>query len=348
MPKESREDPNQPSRAPKSRSRRMKGHRHHRRIRSAVELQRSLNELDETVASCGEDSRSASGSISSRSVKTDFGHSVQANRRFHFGNMEAVERELSSRSSRGARSVTSRRSDKSLEQTVSETILSSARSSSEGFLVSGSKARSPSTDDILRDLRQADFVAASEVLSLSGNLLPPMDLDEEPVLLPSADAGEQPDEWKPDWEAVDEEADMLQEPDWSKVKDVDISLQTPDWNTVRDADVSLQELDWSAVQKEDISLEKPDWVDQDANVSNQKSKWAVQEAVSLSQKLDMDTPNTSKTSFASTESTAQCSFFSDDQKTEWTDFGTNSKNPFDDFPSSSTFAADFERAWQRS
>lgn len=155
---------------------------------------RSMAELDETVASISGDSTSSSvqGSIS-----TDCGHNVLTSRHAMIGNMEQVKKDHSlhrrSRSVSSRRSSNSRRSKRgsSLERSIDRTIRSSYDLDSEH--VHANLARSPSTEEILKDLYQADAILCSE----TGSLLPPIAFDDEPNLLPPA-ADEW--DWQPRWE----------------------------------------------------------------------------------------------------------------------------------------------------
>lgn len=150
------------------------------------EFFRSLAELDETVASISGDSSSVQGSVS-----TDFGHNVLTSRHAWIGNMEQVKKDHSMMHHRRSRSVTSRRRGPSLERTIDSTIRSSYDIDEDHIHVN--LARSPSTEDILKDLQQADAVLSSE----TGTLMPPMAFDDEPDLLPPAMDDW---EWKPQWE----------------------------------------------------------------------------------------------------------------------------------------------------
>lgn len=194
----------------------------HRRSSSLnpEQLHQCLHELDQTVASVqslyGETS-TEDGSI--QSLTTDFGHSVLTSR-FLIKNMERLEsgsvrsgRTSGSRSSRGGRRSLSSRSTRkrgsSLERVISQTILATASTVERAhFLVEDSdKAAAPSTEDILNDLDLAHSVLESEINSAQGNLLPPINFDNEPDLLPPTEQISWTDpQWQPSWN----------EPDWAE------------------------------------------------------------------------------------------------------------------------------------
>ncbi len=92
---------------------------------------------------------------------------------------------------------------------ISQTILATASTMERAhFLVEDSaKAAVPSTAEILSDLDQAHSVLESEINSAQGNLLPPINFDDEPDLLPPTEQISWTDpQWQPSWN----------EPDWAE------------------------------------------------------------------------------------------------------------------------------------
>lgn len=191
------------------------------------EIEQSLHELDETVASVGDCSayvtpkRRATEESSVGSYISSQSHAVLMHR-YLVDNKDTTKKgfprissscsrkSVSSRRSRRStsRSISSRSSARrgpSLERVISQTILQAAGSEQADahFLVE-SDVPTASPDDILKDLIQADAVLAAEG-GHTLNLLPPIETEDEPELLPSIETEiglPETEEWRPSFEAV--------------------------------------------------------------------------------------------------------------------------------------------------
>lgn len=181
----------------------------HRRTSSLKdwEFLKCMNELDETVASLDDTNSSLDlpqrrrgftedGSVgTSNTLTTDYGHLVMTRHRVQIRGMDRVKTSEESGGHRRSKSLASHRSrgsqrskgSLSLEQLIHDTILNNAKQDLEFDDHSPTHMRRvSSTEDILKDLQQADTVLTNEFKSmLTGNLLPPrIDPEDEPDLLP--------------------------------------------------------------------------------------------------------------------------------------------------------------------
>lgn len=198
------------------------------------DVQHSLQELDEAIASVGDTSAYLSPRLrETEKISFNFPHkskqshhSVDRNRH-HFDNMDTInkgfpmfasscsKKSVASRSSR--RSVSSRstrRRGPSLERAISQTILKEASSNSTDDTRSYVERDvcSTATVDILKELCQAGAVLATEVLH-DTNLLPTMQLEEvEPDLLSQSKIQDRLEDvgWRPDWDAVPDLTDSAE------------------------------------------------------------------------------------------------------------------------------------------
>jgi hypothetical protein len=200
------------------------------------QFEHSLQELDETVASVGgrcdnmynltptrrryrepsNDERSSSSATDSPPYIAQ--HPMMMNRQL-IDNIDTIKcksqfarmssscsrKSFSTKGSRLSRSISSRSSRRrgaSLERTISQVIAqTSGLDVRESHSLVEDSSSVVSTDDILKDLIQADAVWTSEVGSVL-NLLPPIETDDEPELLPpiQIQVSSTPKEWQPNFD----------------------------------------------------------------------------------------------------------------------------------------------------
>jgi hypothetical protein len=183
------------------------------------DIQHSLQELDDTVASVGDiiiyisPQRRDPEEFSVASRFSDQNSLVDMNRH-HIDNMDTMKKispmfasscsrkSGTSRSSR--RSVSSRsmrRRGPSLERVISQTILKEASSNIDDPRPVVKSVVTIATVDILKELSQAGTVLETEVLH-DTNLLSRMQVEEERELLPPCKTQDEPNsvEWRPDWD----------------------------------------------------------------------------------------------------------------------------------------------------
>lgn len=270
------------------------GSRHRRSSLKDWEFLNCMNELDETVASIAEIPHynrrqrgfTEDGSIgTNNTLTTDFGHHVLTRKRVEIGGIEQVKnsgpthrrsKSLASHRSRGSQRS---KGSLSLEQLISETILRTSPPDHFDDLSGPSHLRrTSSTEDILKDLQQADAVLASEGVSVHGNLLPPpisYDEDEPDLLPPMIDSIEWQNPPNDTWQL-----DHTQWADWSewqspnKKQDTSCySLGTPCQNSSGESG----EKTWHTfdTETETSMFSDPFWTDFQENPFEQESAFPI-------------------------------------------------------------------------